>query len=251
MSSDTLNLPWVAPGTPLPSPQHAWPAGSDAPGLLAAGADLSVSTLINAYSHGIFPWFSRGKPILWWSPDPRMVLHVANFKLSRSLKKTLQHFIKSSACEIRIDTDFEQVIHSCAHAPRRGQNGTWIVPEMIQAYSQLHQAGFAHSIETWINGQLVGGLYCVAFGRAVFGESMFTKATDASKIALCALVAFCKKNDVRSIDCQQNTSHLASLGAAEVKRHDFLEHIKIAQTHSSPHWQFELSLWDSILHTEP
>lgn len=251
MSSDTLNLPWVTPGTLLPPPQHAWPAGSEAPGLLAAGADLSIPTLINAYSNGIFPWFSNGQPILWWSPNPRMVLHVANFKLSRSLKKTLQQFIKSNTCEIRIDSNFEQVIQSCAHAPRRGQNGTWIVPEMVRAYVQLHKAGFAHSIETWVNGQLVGGLYCVALGRAVFGESMFTKATDASKIALCALIAFCKKNNIRTIDCQQNTAHLASLGASEISRHDFLEHIKIAHTEKPPQWQFEPSLWDSILRTKP
>lgn len=247
MAASTPHLPWITPGGKLPDPSMAWPQGSNAPGLLAAGADLSVSTLVQAYSKGIFPWFSDGQPILWWSTDPRMVLHVNEFKVSRSLKKTLQKFKHAAECEIRIDSAFEQVIQSCSQNPRRHQSGTWIVPDMVNAYTQLHSAGFAHSIETWMNGKLVGGLYCVAIGCAVFGESMFSHQTDASKIALSALVAFCKNNNIISIDCQQNTAHLASLGAHEISRHVFLENINQSQTLRSPAWSFDPLYWEAII----
>ena len=251
MAQATHTLPWIKPQGTLPDPHLAWPADSDAPGLLAAGADLSVSTLVQAYSKGIFPWFSDGQPILWWSTDPRMVLQIENFKVSHSLNKTLHKFKNSPHYEIRMNTAFEQVIRNCAHSPRRGQSGTWIVPAMVDAYTQLHQSGFAHSVETWVNGELMGGLYCVALGRAVFGESMFAKATDTSKIALAALVAICKFHGVTAIDCQQNTSHLASLGAAEISRAQFVDHIKMAQMQSSVHWQFDPLYWDTILRSKP
>ena len=247
MDNHLPTLAWIAPGCPLPDPQTAWPAESEAPGLVAAGADLSVNTLLQAYAGGIFPWFSTGQPILWWSPDPRMVLELSRFKISRSFKKTLQKFRQTPHCEIRFDSAFCQVIQACAQSKRQGHAGTWIVPDMIEAYTRLHHAGYAHSIETWVEGELVGGLYCVALGHAVFGESMFTRIPDASKIALAALVAFGRNKQVPIIDCQQNTGHLASLGAAEISRDHFLKHMGAAQAHPIAHWQFDPLYWNSIL----
>jgi leucyl/phenylalanyl-tRNA---protein transferase len=241
------SLTWLEPGEPFPAVQSAWPVGSEAPGLLAAGSDLSTSTLLRAYSGGIFPWFSADQPILWWSTDPRMVLPVAEFRLRRSLRQVLVRFTRNPRCEVRIDSAFSQVIAACANTPRRGQPGTWILPAMVEAYTALHQAGHAHSIETWIDGQLVGGLYCVAIGRAVFGESMFSLMPDASKIALAALVVFCLENGIALIDCQQNTAHLASLGAHEVPRNAFLEHIGRAQLEPSVKWHFSPLYWNQIL----
>jgi len=174
------------------------------------------------------------------------VLQVAHFRLHRSLRKTLQRFVSAPHCEVRIDSAFEQVITSCAEAPRGGANGTWIVPAMVDAYTQLQAAGHAHSVETWINGELVGGLYCVALGRAVFGESMFARKPDASKIALAALVAFCRKHDVTMIDCQQNTVHLKSLGAREMPRSQFVAHVHEAAQLPAPHWHFSPLYWDLI-----
>jgi leucyl/phenylalanyl-tRNA--protein transferase len=246
MRTRRIPLPWLEPGDAFPPVEQAWGLDSDAPGLLAAGGSLDVDTLQRAYGRGIFPWFSAGQPILWWSPDPRMVLEVERFRLHRSLRKTLHRFQLDASCEIRFDSAFEQVIRACAGSPREGQNGTWIVPEMVEAYGKLYRAGYAHSVETWIDGQLVGGLYCVALGRAVFGESMFARATDASKIALAALVAFCRHHGVRMIDCQQNTRHLASLGAHEVPRVDFLRHIGRAQLEPAPRWQFDPLYWREL-----
>jgi leucyl/phenylalanyl-tRNA--protein transferase len=176
-----------------------------------------------------------------------MVLQTANFKLHRSLRKTLTHFKNASNCEIRFDSAFAQVIETCASTSRHGQPGTWILPAMVQAYTQLHLAGYAHSVETWVNNELVGGLYCVSLGGAVFGESMFAKISDASKIALSALVAFCKANAITMIDCQQNTAHLASLGAAEMPRKVFLEQIVLAQARPNVDWQFTPLYWQHIL----
>ena len=240
-------LPWLEPGEPFPDVAQAWGAGAPAPGLLAAGGALDVPTLQQAYTHGIFPWFSAGQPILWWSPDPRMVLQTAQFRLHRSLRKTLQGLLLQGRLEVRMDTAFTSVIGACAEAPRRGQDGTWILPEMVAAYTALHQAGFAHSVETWIDGELVGGLYCVAVGRAVFGESMFARRTDASKIALAALVAFCRQHGIPQVDCQQNTGHLATLGAAEMPRQAFLEVVQAQQTAPAPRWTFEPLYWKQVL----
>lgn len=245
MASD--NLLWLAEGAPFPPPEDAWGQNSEAPGLLAVGGFLDTPSLVDAYSKGIFPWFSAGQPILWWSPDPRMVLRPANFKLHRSLRKTIKRFSSLPMCEIRVDTAFESVIKACASSPRLGQAGTWIVPAMVQAYIDLHHAGFAHSIETWIDGKLEGGLYCVSVGNAVFGESMFAHSTDASKIALTALVALCREFGVSLIDCQQNTRHLASLGACEIPRADFLAHIRQAQGQRGPVWQFSPLYWTHVL----
>ena len=244
-----MQLPWLAPGDPLPDPTTAWGDADPVPGLLAAGGALDVNTLRRAYGRGTFPWFSDGQPILWWSPDPRMVLEVAQFRLHRSLRKTLQQFAADARCEVRIDHDFAAVIEACSGAPRPGQSGTWIVPEMVAAYGALHGAGYAHSVETWIDGELVGGLYCVALGCAVFGESMFTRQPDASKIALAALVCLCRRHGMAVIDCQQNTQHLASLGAHEIPRSRFLQHIGQAARQSGPLWRFEPVYWNELLPT--
>lgn len=251
MPPESPKLPWLAPGDPFPPLSHAWGALDPAPGLLAAGGALDVETLSDAYSHGIFPWFSDGQPILWWSPDPRMVLRPANFRVRRSLRKTLQKFMADPQCEVRFDTAFPRVIQACATSARTGQQGTWIVPAMVQAYIQLHEAGLAHSVETWIDGELAGGLYCVAIGKAVFGESMFTRVADASKIALSALTAFCLHHHIAMVDCQQNTRHLASLGAREWPRTDFADQVRHGVRSPAPTWKFETVYWNDLLARPP
>jgi len=240
-------LPWLAAGESFPPLDSARGHNDAAAGLLAAGGALDVPTLVQAYSLGIFPWFSPGQPVLWWSPDPRMVLQTHNFKLHRSLRKSLMHFLDDPGCEIRFDSAFEDVINACASKPRAGQPGTWIVPDMVRAYSALHRTGHAHSVEVWADGELIGGLYCVNLGRMVFGESMFAHQRDASKIALAALVAFCRAQQIPMIDCQQNTRHLASLGAAEISRTEFTSHLGQTVGKTAPAWRFEPVYWNQIL----
>lgn len=244
-------LPWLSAGEDFPPPHTAWGTHDPAPGLLAAGDTLDAATLRRAYAQGIFPWFSEGQPVLWWSPDPRMVLATRNFRLHRSLRKTLQHFINQDACEIRFDSAFWQVIQACASKPRAGQSGTWIVDDVVQAYLSLHRAGHAHSVEVWVQGELVGGLYCVNLGHMVFGESMFAHQTDASKIALAALVAFCRAHGIRLIDCQQETRHLASLGAAPISRLEFAAHLAQTVAGNAPVWRFDPLHWPQILPPDP
>ena len=243
-------IPWLAPNQNFPPASEAWNEGSSAPGLLAAGGVLNVETLRRAYSDGILPWFSDGQPVLWWSPDPRMVLDIAEFRLHLSLRKTILKFQKTPDCEIRMDSAFIKVIQACSTSPREGQTGTWIVSDMIEAYSELHRAGLAHSVETWINGKLSGGLYCVALGKSVFGESMFSYSTDASKIALAALVCFCRRHTIKQIDCQQNTHHLASMGAREIPRYQFLQQITTGLSQVAPDWQFIPQFWQEILQSK-
>ena len=212
---------WLRPGQPFPPVESAL---RDPAGLLAAGGDLSVDRLIEAYRHGIFPWFGEDDPILWWSTDPRMVLYVDEFRISHSLGKRLARSIDDERIEIRCDSAFEQVIAACA-APRVQDDGrvggTWIVDAMVAAYLALHRRGIAHSVETWIDGVLVGGLYGLAIGRMFYGESMFTRVTDASKIALAHLVRFARDHDMPMLDCQQQTAHLASMGARPIPRSEF------------------------------
>ena len=246
MTRATTSIPWLDDQTPLPPAHTAQGEASSLRGLVAAGGGLSVGRLVEAYGQGIFPWFSEGQPILWWSTDPRMVLRVDNFKLHRSLRKTLQKFAAKPNMAVRIDSAFEQVIQHCANVSRQGQAGTWILPEMVAAYIKLHHAGYAHSVETWVDGQLVGGLYCVAIGKAVFGESMFALQTDASKIALAALVAFARAHGIQWIDCQQNTRHLASLGAREVGRAEFLQWVAQDQRREAPTWVFTPQDWQQL-----
>jgi leucyl/phenylalanyl-tRNA--protein transferase len=200
------------------------PRTADPDGLLAAGGDLSIESLLTAYSKGIFPWYDKHSPILWWSPDPRLVLFPEKFIISESLKQR----IRSGQYNVLIDYDFEQVISQCAAVKREGQDGTWITREMTSAYIQLHEEGYAHSFETYHEGRLVGGLYGVSLGRAFFGESMFYHMRDASKVALHALVNWARKHDIHFIDAQQSTSHLISLGAEEIPREDFLSMLERA-----------------------
>jgi leucyl/phenylalanyl-tRNA--protein transferase len=211
-------IPWLGPEDRFPPVEQA---AADPNGLLAAGGDLSVARLVEAYGSGIFPWFNEDQPILWWSPDPRMVLVPAELKVSRSLAKTL----RNSSFEVRADTAFRDVILSC-RMPRREQDGTWITAPMVEAYCELHRTGIAHSVEIWLDEELVGGLYGVALGRAFFGESMFMRATDASKVALVTLVRQLERWGFGLVDCQMNTAHLASFGAREIPRTDFTRRLR-------------------------
>ena len=222
-------IPWLEHHSPFPDVSEALTI--DAPGLLAAGADLSPQRLLAAYQRGIFPWFSEGQPILWWSTDPRMVLKTADFKVSDSLRKALRRVERSmqelGRWQIKFDSAFEQVMRACA-APRKDGPGTWISEEIIDGYSGLHELGYAHSSELWLDGELVGGAYGVCIGRMFYGESMFAHVTDGSKIALSFLVALLRSQGVAMIDCQQETAHLASLGAAPISRAAFLQHLHAA-----------------------
>ena len=207
-------IPWLESADAFPPLELAL---REPNGLLCAGGDLSPQHILMAYRQGIFPWFSAGEPILWWSPDPRMVLVPCEFRLSRSLRRTL----RQGKFRIRLDNDFPAVIDACAKTRRDGQNGTWITREMKAAYCTLFELGFAHSVETWLDDKLVGGLYGLAIGRMFYGESMFSHATDASKIALAHLCRHLDAQCFGLIDCQMNTPHLASLGAREIPRHEF------------------------------
>ncbi len=245
-------VPWLAFDDPFPPVECALGVASGAPGLLAASADLLPLRLTDAYKRGIFPWYSDGQPVLWWSPDPRMVLKPAEFKVSDSLRKTLRRVARDPAWEVRVDNDFPAVMHACADTPRLGQRGTWITSDIVDAYTSLHRAGQAHSIETWFDGRRVGGLYGVSFGRMFFGESMFAHKTDASKIALAALVGHLRRHKIEMIDCQQNTSHLASLGGREIPRREFLAHLKKAVREPQIPWRVDKSvLPDLSTHEKP
>jgi len=232
-------VPWLAHDDPFPSVERALGASSGAPGLLAASSDLLPSRLLDAYRRGIFPWYSDGQPVLWWSPDPRMILRPPEFKVAPSLRKTLKRVLRDDAWEIRVDADFPAVMRACAKTPRRGQRGTWITADVIDAYTSLHRVGDAHSVETWLDGERVGGLYGVSLGRMFFGESMFASVTDASKIALAALVAHLRRSGVEMIDCQQNTSHLASLGGREIARRAFIAHVRASVGAEPIAWRFD------------
>jgi leucyl/phenylalanyl-tRNA---protein transferase len=238
--------------TPLPDTALTLGANSDTPGLLAVGGHVTPARLQESYARGIFPWFSAGQPVLWWAPDPRMVLDVRRFKVSRSFRKTLRAFIADTRCEIRIDHGFARVIEACATTPRGPQRGTWIVPAMVAAYTAWHQQGRVHSVETWIDGELAGGLYAVNLGRMVFGESMFSWQTDASKIALAALVALCRHHGMERIDCQQNTAHLVSLGACDMPREAFEAHVHeaVAQPDTGP-WSYDPAYWSTLTELQP
>jgi len=214
---------WLAPGDP---PDRFPPVGralADPPGLLAAGGDLSCERLVAAYRRGIFPWYSPGQPVLWWSPDPREVLIPQEFHCSRSLARAL----RTRGFEYHVDRDFDAVIAACA-APRASSPGTWITAEMRAAYLELHRRGIAHSSEIWRAGQLVGGVYGVRLGRLFFGESMFSRERDASKAALAGLVRQCLADGTELIDCQMATAHLRSLGSRPLPRGEFLERLNRA-----------------------
>lgn len=226
-------IPWLTAETPFPSVDTALTEADGAAGLLAAGADLSPQRLLEAYRHGIFPWFSEGQPILWWSTDPRMVLATDDFIVSASLKKTLKKIDASirekGPWQVRFDTAFEAVMRACA-APRNGVPGTWISDEIIAGFTGLHRLNHAHSAELWRADELVAGAYGVCIGRMFYGESMFAHVTDGSKVALAYLVYFLRIHGVALIDCQQETAHLASLGAAPVGRAEFLRRMRAANS---------------------
>ncbi|MEO7559412.1 MAG: leucyl/phenylalanyl-tRNA--protein transferase [Nitrosospira sp.] len=226
-------IPWLTPETPFPPLNTAL---ANPNGLLAAGGDLSPQRLIEAYRHGIFPWFNEGEPILWWSPDPRMVLFPGELKISRSLRKTM----KKDNYEIRVDSAFSEVMQACAQ-PRNECAGTWIHAEMISAYAALYEMGLAHSVEVWIGGELMGGLYGVAQGKVFFGESMFSRVSDASKIAFVHLVKQLERRGFRMIDCQMKTAHLASLGGREIPRKEFSQKLKelVNYTERVEKWYFD------------
>lgn len=238
----------------FPDPATALGPDSDAPGLLAVGGDLRPERLIAAYRQGIFPWYGEDQPILWWSPDPRMVLQVERFKLQPSLRKTIRRFLRTPGGEIRVNHDAAAVIRACANTPRAGQAGTWIVPAMQQAYAELATRGVVQSVETWVNGVCVGGLYGLRLQQMFFGESMFAHASDASKIALAYLCCLCRRDGLPWIDCQQNTPHLASLGAAPVSGSAFREHLARHTGHAgqalvSPaaRWTYDAAAWEFLL----
>lgn len=208
-------IPLLSMTDPFPPVARAM---DDPNGLLAAGGGLGMSRLLDAYSRGIFPWFSDGDPVLWWCPDPRMVLAPDQVHVSKSLKRRLRR----TDYRVSFDRAFAAVLEACA-APRRDDGGTWLVPSMMRAYTRLHQAGLAHSVEVWMDDELAGGLYGVALGRMFFGESMFTRRTDGSKIAIVTLAAQLARWGFPLIDCQMRTAHLASLGAVEIPRRQFVE----------------------------
>jgi leucyl/phenylalanyl-tRNA--protein transferase len=211
-------IPWLDSHDPFPPVEHAL---REPNGLLAAGGDLSPERLVDAYARGIFPWFGDEDPLLWWSPDPRMVLFVDELHVARSLRRVL----KSGRFTVTLDRAFADVMAGCA-APRANAAGTWITEDMLDAYSALARRGFAHSVETWADGRLVGGLYGVAIGRMFYGESMFSRRTDASKVALVTLMRQLERWGFKMIDCQMSTDHLASLGAREIPRSAFLERMR-------------------------
>ena len=231
-------IPWLGPGDPFPPVERAL---EEPNGLLAAGADLSEARLLDAYASGIFPWYSAGQPVLWWSPDPRMVLIPAELRIPRSLRKRLAR----RDYEVRADSAFEEVIRACAE-PRLGQDGTWITDDMAEAYLRLHRSGRAHSIETWIGGTLAGGLYGVELGRMFYGESMFARMPDASKIALAHLVRQLARRDCGMIDCQMKTALLARFGAREIPRREFVR--KLGELVNYPRtgrtWSLDDDLFD-------
>ncbi len=227
-------IPWLEPGDPFPPVDEALRQPN---GLLAAGGDLSAERLLAAYERGIFPWFNDDEPVLWWSPDPRMVLAVDEVRVSRSLRKV----IRARRFDVTFDRAFRDVMLGCA-GPRQGQHGTWITDDMLEAYVRLAASGHAHSVEVWHEGALAGGLYGVAIGRMFFGESMFTRQADASKVALVYLAGQLRAWRFRLIDCQMSTAHLASLGAREIPRARFLAEIaRLVRQPSVPGpWQLEV-----------
>ncbi|MBD3669960.1 MAG: leucyl/phenylalanyl-tRNA--protein transferase [Gammaproteobacteria bacterium] len=233
---------WIDSHTPV----HRFPdvamAMEEPDGLLAVGGDLSSARLLAAYSQGIFPWYSAGQPILWWSPNPRAVLYPSKLRVSRSLRKRL----RKREYRVSLDEDFTGVIQGCSE-PRSGQDGTWITAEMKLAYQQLHEEGYAHSVEAWYGSELVGGLYGVALGKAFFGESMFSRRTDASKVAFVHLTRQLMRWGYHMIDCQVSSEHLASLGAEEIAREEFIQQLQtlVYQTAHPMPWRMEAS--DSLL----
>ena len=241
-----MSLPWLNITDPFPSVNNLVDPDPEVPGLIAISTEISAEQLKRAYSQGIFPWYSDSQPILWWSPNPRMVLKPKNLKLSKSLKKEIKHILVDNDWEIRVDDDFHATILACAKQPRKGQNGTWITHAIMHAYGELHEQGFAHSVEVFFQEKRVGGLYCVNLGSVIFGESMFSHQKNASKLALAALSAWAIQNNIEIIDCQQETEHLTFMGGSPIERVNFIQHLEKHCGEKNPDWIFNkyaLSHW--------
>ena len=237
-------IPWLGIADSFPDPSITPDPDPAVPGLFAVSEHIYPGQLSAAYQLGLFPWYSARQPVLWWSPDPRMVLDPEQFIISKSLLKTLRHFYHQPSTQIQVDQHFDAVVRACATTQRKNQDGTWITHEIIEAYTALHEAGHAHSIAVVEHEQLLGGLYCVNFGGMVYGESMFSHADNASKIALATLCAWCYDRGVKMIDCQQETAHLHSLGARPIARAAFLQHIHqaIQQNQTLVPWSFDKTI---------
>ncbi|MDP3621786.1 MAG: leucyl/phenylalanyl-tRNA--protein transferase [Polynucleobacter sp.] len=235
---------WLGPDNAFPDPAITPDPDPEVAGLFAVSERIYPGQLEAAYRLGLFPWYSDHQPVLWWSPNPRMVLEPKQFKVSRSFQKTIRHFCNDPSAQIEVDVDFGLVMRACALSARKDQNGTWITHEIMAAYTDLHEKGCAHSIAVMQNGALIGGLYCVALGSMVFGESMFSRQADASKLALASLCAWCYDHAVPIIDCQQETAHLRSLGANPIARNHFLSIAREALTKNTlpVSWQFNKTL---------
>ena len=244
MNQGMRQITWLGPQHSFPNPLLEPDPDPSVPGLIAVSERIYPGQLSAAYQLGIFPWYSDNQPVLWWSPDPRMVLKPTEFKCSDSLKKSIRLFCQDANSHIRVDDDFATVIRACATSARKDQDGTWITHEIMDAYITLHEQGNAHSIGVIEQGQLIGGLYCVSFGAMVFGESMFSRRPGASKLALAALSAWCLQNRISMIDCQQETAHLRSMGATPIPRQEFLEQLQISinQTKIESSWTFDKTI---------
>jgi len=230
---------WISPGDRSLDFPDVTLALREPDGLLAVGGDLTADRIMSAYRRGIFPWYSDKQPILWWSPDPRTVLFPARLKISRSLRKTLRR----ARFRVTMDQAFREVIAACA-APRPGSSGTWITPDMADAYSALHATGCAHSVECWLDDRLAGGLYGVSTGRVFFGESMFSRVPDASKVAFAWLVRQLRAWEIGLVDCQVYSAHLASLGAEQIPRADFVKYLDVLceNEHRIQQWDFQATV---------
>jgi leucyl/phenylalanyl-tRNA--protein transferase len=237
-------IPWIELHSPLfPSPRTFVQDNPELPeDLIALSDSMDEQLLLAAYRQGIFPWYSEGQPVMWWCTSPRMVLDTSQINISDSLRKKLKQVLKNPAWEIKVDTAFREVITACAQSQRKDQDGTWITEEIIAHYAQLHEQGIAHSVETWLDGTLVGGLYGINLGTMFYGESMFRNVTDASKIALAALCAWCAEVHIDLIDCQQQTSHLQSMGAHPIPKDSFLDWIESHIDLPSPTWKWDKSV---------
>ena len=237
----TWTLARLRPGDCFPPPEQALPNDAPYPGLLAVGGRVDAKTLQAAYAQGVFPWFGADEPPLWWTPDPRMVLVPAELKVRRSLRQSARRHLREARLALRTDSDFRAVMQACA-APRRDTEQTWIVPAIVDAYCTLHTQGLAHSFELWRDDELVAGLYCVSLGGMVFGESMFTRVDDGSKLLLMALCSFCLRHGIGPIDCQQQTAHLANMGARPWPRDAFMRALEQSSQAQGPaSWRYDWS----------
>jgi leucyl/phenylalanyl-tRNA--protein transferase len=232
---------WLGPQDSFPNPLLSSDPDQSVPGLIAVSERIYPNQLLQAYQLGIFPWYSDEQPVLWWSPDPRMVLKPQDFRCSDSLQKSIRHFCQDTHAKVLVDVDFGAVIRACATSARKEQDGTWITHEIMDAYTAIHEQGYAHSIALMEHDEMIGGLYCVAIGSMVYGESMFSRKPNASKIALAALSAWCIQNQIAMIDCQQETKHLQSMGAKPISRQDFLRQLQASLNPSNivKPWKFD------------